>query len=132
MPFSYCFKLTNSVTHINLPFPIEKAEKLKMNFCSYKTATAGQQLLMFKINHFDTNYYYDGTNLIKYTKILMLPPSASTPIIYENQTQHYDVDFDTASLKKGLASLRIEILIDGEFSADISVSNPIHIELTIS
>ena len=131
MPFSYCFKITSSVVMINLPYAIVNSESLKVNFCSYKTASANQKLLVFKITGFDTNYYYDGTDIIKYTKIIALPPSTATPIIYENTQPQPDVVVPSSSSQTSISSLRIETTIDHAFSSDISPSNPIYLELTI-
>jgi len=131
MSFNYCFKLTTNVSQINLPYAIPSAESLRVNFVSYKTASANQKTMLFKINHFDNNYFYDGVDLIKYTKIILLPPSNSTPVIFENLSNQADVKLDTTTSQTSISSLRIEIMIDNAFSADISPSNPVYIELTI-
>ena len=88
--------------------------------------------MLIKVSYFNTHTYFDGTAIIKYSKALALPPSASTPLIYESNTNAYDVfvserDGNTS----GINNLTIEILIDGLFSSDISASNPVYIELII-
>ncbi len=131
--FAYTFKLSNSITRINLPYAITNVSKLKVKFVSYITATASQKIMTFKISQFNSNIYYDGTNIIKYSKIIALPPSISTPIIYTNDMSEPDVFIDDiVSNQNGITQLTIEILIDNAYSSDISASNPLHIELLIS
>ncbi len=130
--FAYTFKLSNSITRINLPYAITNVSKLKVKFVSYITATASQKIMTFKISQFNSNIYYDGTNIIKYSKIIALPPSTSTPIIYTNDMSEPDVFIDDiVSNQNGITQLTIEILIDNAYSSDISASNPLHIELLI-
>lgn len=129
--FSYTFKITSSITKINLPFAIKNVNRLKINFLSYKTASAGNKLMLIKISQFNTNYYYDGLEIIKYSKALAMPPSNSTPLIYENQFNNPDVIIEDVSKQNGLNTLTLEILIDGVYSADISPSNPLYTEITI-
>ncbi len=130
--FAYTFKLSNSITRINLPYAITNVSKLKVKFVSYITATASQKIMTFKISQFNSNIYYDGTNIIKYSKIIALPPSTSTPIIFTNDMSEPDVFIDDiVSNQNGITQLTIEILIDNAYSSDISASNPLHIELLI-
>ncbi len=130
--FAYTFKLSNSITRINLPYSIKNVSKLKVKFVSYITATASQKIMTFKISQFNSNIYYDGTNIIKYSKIIALPPSTSTPIIYTNELAEPDVLIDDiVSNQNGITQLTIEILIDNLYSSDISASNPVIIELLI-
>ena len=131
--FAYTFKLSNSITRINLPYAITNVSKLKVKFVSYITATASQKIMTFKISQFNSNIYYDGTNIIKYSKIIALPPSTSTPIIYTNELAEPDVFIDdVVSSQNGITQLTIEILIDNAYSSDISASNPLHIEILIT
>ena len=75
--------------------------------------------------------YFDGSNIIKYAKAIALPPTAS-PLIYESNTNAYDVFVEERSHdNSGLNNLTVEILIDGLFSSDISPSNPLYLELEI-
>ena len=130
--FAYTFKLSNSITRINLPYAIMNVSKLKVKFVSYITASTSQKIMTFKISQFNSNIYYDGTNIIKYSKIIALPPSKSTPIIYTNELAEPDVLIDDViSNQNGITQLTIEILIDNAYSSDISASNPVHIELLI-
>ena len=131
--FAYTFKLSNSITRINLPFAINNVTKLKVKFVSYTTASAGQKIMMFKISQFNSNVYYNGVDIVKYSKIIALPPSISTPIIYDNQTPEADVLIDdTPITQTGITRLTIEVLIDNLYSLDITSSNPIYIEILLS
>ena len=132
--FSYTFKLSNSITRINLPYPIKNVSKLKVRFVSYITASANQKLMTFKISQFNSNIYYDGTSIIKYSKIIALPPSISTPIVYENLMPEADVVIDDSLplTQNGISSLTIEIMIDNAYSNDINNGNPVFLELIIT
>ena len=68
--FAYTFKLSNSITRINLPFAINNVTKLKVKFVSYTTASSNQKIMMFKISQFNSNVYYNGVDIVKYSKIL--------------------------------------------------------------
>lgn len=130
--FSYTFKLSNSITRINLPYAIKNVSKLKVKFVSYKTATADQKIMTFKISQFNNNVYYDGTSIIKYSKIIALPPTTSTPVIYDNQFTDPDVLIDENHISQnGISQLTIEILIDNAYSADITSTNAVYIEVLI-
>ena len=128
---SYCFKLTSSLTKINLPYAVKNSSHLKIVFLKYTILTALKELLLIKISHFNKHIYFDGSNIIKYAKAIALPPTAS-PLIYESNTNAYDVFVEERIHdNSGLNNLTIELLIDGLFSSDISVSNPLYIELEI-
>ena len=128
---SYCFKLTSSLTKINLPYAVKNSSHLKIVFLKYTILTALQELLLIKISHFNKHIYFDGSNIIKYAKAIALPPTAS-PLIYESNTNAYDVFVEERiNDNSGLNNLTIEILIDGLFSSDISLINPLYIELDI-
>ena len=131
--FSYTFKLSNSITRINLPYPIKNVSKLKVRFVSYITNSANQKLMTFKISQFNSNIYYDGTSIIKYSKIIALPPSISTPIVYENLMPEADVVIDDSLplTQNGISSLTIEVMIDNNYSNDINGSNPLFVVLLI-
>ena len=129
---NYTFKLTSGLTKINLPYAIKNSSHLKVVFLKYTVLTALQELMLIKVSYFNTHTYFDGTAIIKYSKALALPPSASTPLIYESNTNAYDVFVEERSANgSGINNLTIEILIDGLFSSDISSSNPVYIELII-
>ena len=100
----------------------------------YTIATAGQELMLIKISHFNKHVFYDGTNIIKYAKAIALPPSANTPLIYETSTYMNKPDVyveERLDDNKGINNITIEILIDNAFSNDITVLNPVYIELKI-
>ena len=129
---NYCFKLTSSLTKINLPYSVKSSSHLKILFLKYTILTASQELLLIKISHFNKHVYFDGNNIVKYCKAIALPPGVGTPLIYESNTNAFDVFVDERDGDdSGLNNITIEILIDGLFSSDISPSNPLYIELQI-
>ena len=131
---NYTFKLTSALTKIGLPYAFKNSSNLKIIFLKYTIATAGQELMLIKISHFNKHVFYDGTNIIKYAKAIALPPSANTPLIYETSTDMNKPDVyveERLDDNKGINNITIEILIDNAFSNDITVLNPVYIELKI-
>ena len=128
----YCFKLTSALTKINLPYALKNSSHLKIVFLKYTILTALQELMLIKISHFNKHIFFDGSNITKYAKAIALAPSAGTPIIYESNTNAYDVFVEErAQEDSGINNITIEILIDGLFSSDISAANPLYIELIV-
>ena len=122
---TYCFKLTNSITVVNLPIPIENAEKIKIKQIRFNTGLnyATYETLLIKIQSFNSNIYFDGSKKEHYTKVLLLP-NVQTPVIYENTL----ADDDTHTEKtghSGLSDLHIELLINNQYTSDINVNNPL-------
>jgi hypothetical protein len=131
MTTKYFFKLTSSSVEISLPYTLKNASKIKINFVKYTTASNSQSLMMFKINSFNENVYYDGTDIHKCVKILSLPDTSGTQLIYENTSQDFDVIINNKSANSGLTKINIETLIDFNYSSDISPSNPVYLEIII-
>ena len=129
--FNYTFKLTNSVVVINLPYAIKNAESMRVKQARFITASSNNAYMMLKVSGFNTNIYFDGAKTEHYSKILLLPPSTLTPILYEALTNTPDVKINPVSSQNGIADLKIEILIDGVYSPDISPSNPLLLEIEI-
>ena len=129
---TYSFKLTNSITVVNLPIPLENAEKIKIKQIRFNTGPnfATYETLLIKINSFNSNIYFDGTKKEHYTKMLLLP-SVQTPLIYENTLTDDDANTQKAA-HSGLSDLHIELLINNQYTTDINISNPLFLELTIS
>jgi len=129
--FNYTFKITNPVMRINLPYVIKNSNSMRVKQCRYITASSNNEYLMVKITGFNNNIYFDGTKTEHYAKILSLPPSTLTPIIYEALVETPDVLVDKVSAQNGIADLHVELLINGVYSADISPSNPLYLEIEI-
>ena len=129
--FNYTFKLTNSITRINLPYNITNSQFLRIKQARYQTASAGNQYMMIKISGFNNNIFFDGNKTEHYAKMLLLPPSTSTPIIYESYTEGPDVLIDKIASQNGISDLHIELLIDGVYSADININNSVLLEIEI-
>ena len=129
--YSYCIKLTAALATVSLPFPISNTTKLKIKQLRYVTASSNQEMMIIKIMGWvDNNFYFDGSNLRDYTRIVQLPPTLGSVILYENlNSEMWDV------VKKSSVSyinnFRVEVLIDGTYSTDISVSNPLYLEFVL-
>ena len=131
-PFLYHFKLTNSNSVINLPYPLEKNKKIKVNSCRYTTASSNNDNVMIKINGFNDNIYFDGNLIHKCVKVIPLPNDQGSQLIYENQfPDSFDVHIEERRQNTGITSLRIEILINLQNSTDININNPFYLELKI-
>ncbi len=129
--FTYTFKITNSVTSVNLPYVLQESKKLKIKYLKFTTASANNEIMLIKINGFNENVYYDGSKIIKCAKSLPLPSSTNTLFVYDNQAYNgYDVSVKSRE-NTSINSLYIEILIDNVYK-DISVGNPLWVELEIS
>lgn len=127
--YSYYLKLTNSVSKVELPYPIKNAQKLQIMFVKYTTATASNDTLIIKITKYDNNVYFDGSSAVKCVKMISLPDSASTQLIFEN---NYVDNPDVVMLEKPkdeLQKINIELLINGSHTPDISPSNPLYLQL---
>jgi hypothetical protein len=129
--YSYTFKLINSVSIINLPYAIQNARKLKIKFLRYITASALNDTLIIKINQFNENVYYDGTRIIKCAKVLPLPSTINTSFFYDNAFPEPDIIVSERAQGFSINSLTIELLINNAYSADISPTNPVYLELAI-
>ena len=129
--YSYTFKLINSVSIINLPYAIQNARKLKIKFLRYITGSALNDTLIIKINQFNENVYYDGTRIIKCAKVLPLPSTINTSFFYDNAFPEPDIVVSERAQGFSINSLTIELLINNAYSADISPTNPVYLELAI-
>ena len=129
--YSYTFKLINSVSIINLPYAIQNARKLKIKFLRYITGSALNDTLIIKINQFNENVYYDGTRIIKCAKVLPLPSTINTSFFYDNAFPEPDIIVSERAQGFSINSLTIELLINNAYSADISPTNPVYLELAI-
>jgi len=129
--FNYTFNLTNSITRVNLPYNITNSQFLRVKQARYITASANNKYMMIKISGFNNNIYFDGNKTEHYTKMLLLPPSTLTPILYEAYTESADVLVDKIASQNGISDLHIELLIDGVYSADVNINNPFLLEIEI-
>jgi len=129
--FNYTFKLTDPVTRINLPYAIKNSESMRVKFLRYITASANNSTMMIKITGFNNNIFFDGTKTEFYAKMIGLPPTTQTPIIYEALVETPDVLIDKVSSQNGISDLHIELLIDNQYLSDISPSNPVILEIEI-
>lgn len=132
MSNSYTFKLTSPITRVNLPFTIQNTNKLKIKFLRFITLNDNNFIMQLLISHFNTNTYYDGNTLIKLCKVIPLPNTSHTLIIYENQFSDPDLQLHDVENNNAVSTVTIEIMIDGVYSNDINENNPVFIEILIS
>ena len=127
----YLLKLTSNSTKVNLPKPLENYKNLKVNMVSFVTGSAGNRLMRVNITGFNDNTYFDGSAIVKYTKAYPMPNSISTLMVDSSDTDRNDVEVFIREENVGMSSLVIEVSIDDLYK-DISPSNPLYIEFTIS
>ena len=98
---------------------------------SFVTGSAGNRLMRVNITGFNDNTYFDGSAIVKYTKAYPMPNSISTLMVDSSDTDRNDVEVFIREENVGMSSLVIEVSIDDLYK-DISPSNPLYIEFTIS
>ena len=128
-PFLYFLKLTKSNNVVNLPYPLANARNCKITFCKFTTLNSGGDIATIKINGFNENVYFDGQTIHKCVKTLPLPSDNGSTLVYENQYHDKPDVAITNQVNEGLTTLRIEVLLNLQYSNDISSSNPFYLEL---
>ena len=82
------FALTITSQNQSISLPVKKniiINRMRIKSVAYNTASTGNKFLLIDIRGWDENsIYYDGNNVIPYTKFLLLPPSINTPILFDN------------------------------------------------
>jgi hypothetical protein len=129
---NYALKLTDSQTIVNLPVKLNGVKKLKIKSFKYQTATDGNDFMLVNISGWNENsVYYDGAKPLNFTKLIFLPALKDQTALYENpsSTDYYDVIRSTKV--DSLANFQIELKIDGSYTSDITVSNPVYLELYV-
>ena len=127
---SFSMKITSPISTIDLPYSITFS-KMKVKTMRYVTYTANNNYLLVNLQECNTNNtYFDSTTSKQYTKWIPLNPTISTFHYYENINDEWD--FVVSNKEKNESTIRqfkLECLIDGAYSSDISASNPLYIEL---
>ena len=130
--FSYTFKLINNYTIVNLPYSLDGCKRLKIKFIKFTTGSANNEVMMIRLNHFNLNIYYNGSDIIRCAKTLPMPSTINTTFVYDNQSfTGYDMVVNSRPEGFSINQIIIEVLIDGEYK-DISPSNPFFIELELT
>lgn len=131
--YTFNLRCISSSNKFKLPLNnMKNVSKVRVKQMRYITASANQEYLLISIKGFnDLQVYMDSNgNVLNYTKLIYLAPSASSFIAYENlYSDTWDFEGENA---KSLAFLDIDLFIDNLVSADITNSNPVHLELVFS
>ena len=128
---NYSLQFNSSVSVVTLPHIIENVSKLKVQQIRYVTQSADNKFMLIKFAGWcDNNYFFNGTTLQDYTKFIPLIHKTDSLILSEYTSSNtWDVEKTTAV--SSLNSFRCEILIDGQYSSDITPSNPLFIEIVL-
>lgn len=127
--YTFAFPLTSSLSIIDLPLKMSNIKKMKVKSIRYITKTLGNEYLLIRVAGWDDNSSFFGQGYNKqFTRYLPLNGTLDTLNIYlNNDTQFYDCSKKTNVSNVG--TLQIEATIDGEYTNDISPSNPLIVEL---
>ena len=131
--YSFALQITSPSSIISLPIKMSQVSRLRIKSVRYNTATTGNIFMLIDLKGWDNNsVYYDGSNIIPYTKFLVLPPSINTPVIFDNP---YNTSFDVIrqDAYSSITSFFLNISINNSntISNDISPSNPLYIEIYV-
>ena len=126
------FKLENTQNNVDTHETIENVKGIKIISCRYKTANTNNEILLVNIEGFNGGnmYVYKSGNITitrPYTKLIMLSDLNSALSIWEApSTLEYDVLVQrTVDVKH----LKIDLLINAEYTSDITSLNPLYIEI---
>ena len=130
--FNHTLVLTSQSQIISLP--VKKnivINRLRIKNVRYNCASTGNNFMIINIGGWNENsIFYDGSNIIPYTLLVLLPGSINTPVLYNNP---FNQSFDVIKNDKQseLTSFVINCLINNSVSVsnDITPSNPILIEI---
>ncbi len=131
--YSFALQITSPSSTISLPIKMSQVSRLRIKSVRYNTATTGNIFMLIDLKGWDNNsVYYDGSNIIPYTKFLVLPPSINSPVIFDNP---YNTSFDVIrqDAYSSITSFFLNISINNSntISNDISPSNPLYIEIYV-
>ena len=131
--YSFALQIISPSSTISLPIKMSQVSRLRIKSVRYNTATTGNIFMLIDLKGWDNNsVYYDGSNIIPYTKFLVLPPSINTPLIFDNP---YNTSFDVIrqDAYSSITSFFLNISINNSnlISNDISPSNPLYIEIYV-
>ena len=119
--------LTGSQQRIDLSKVLDSFTHVRVRSFSYKEISTGQKDLTICID--GLNQKYDVNRDKQYFFSSLMPTYANALITYQAQdVNHFDYHGNS---KKHLNGLNVHILIDDQYSADISAGNPVMIELEI-
>lgn len=126
--YEFTLKLTASETRLsNISQKLSRVKAITVKECSYTSVTDTEETLMIKISGFSDHPFISPTGGNQYTKLLFLPPVANSTITYYNPNpEAYDVIHDQAS---DMYNFAVTVLINNEYSSNISSSNPVFIKL---
>jgi hypothetical protein len=102
--------------------------KFKINKFSYQTASVGGYRIYVIISGLENKNVFTDRNgkRINYTTALIVPETASTPIVYSSFPNTWDVELD---FPLTIGQHTLQLYINGSSSnIDISTTNPIFIE----
>ena len=131
--YSFALQITSSSSIISLPIKMSSVSRMRIKSLRYTTASTGNIFMLIALNGWTQNsVFYDGNNIIEYTKFLIMPPSIGTPMLFDNP---YNNSFDVIRQDpySSITSFFLNISINNNSatSNDISSSNPLYIEIYV-
>ena len=123
------FTLTSPSTTLILPIHITDVKYMLLRAARYITASSNQKRMIISLGRYNSeSYYFDGSTYTQFFRILQLPNTASSHMSYNNtQEQLYDFKLPRTET---VTKITADIYIDGSLASDITVSNPLDLEIT--
>ena len=131
--YTFALQISSADSIVSLPIKMSAVSRMRIKSLRYTTASTGNIFMLINVQGWTNNsIFYDGNNIIPYTKWLLIPPSIGTPILFDNP---YNTSFDVIQQNpiSSITSFRLIFSInnDNTISNDISTSNPIYIEIYV-
>ena len=127
--YKKALQLPPSFTAVSVPAEkLQNITKLRIEGVSYVTASSANMYALIVISGFEKYEMINsnGSNKI-YTKFLLLNNQSAQQILYENgDSNYYDVVLPQPI---NVSNIKISVLINGDYSNDISPSNPMYLSL---
>lgn len=127
------FEITSGLNIVSLSKKKTNCRSLKILNVRYTTASANQLFMMIKFQGWDDHTLTKGGNQYRYTKLIMMPNTTSSQILYENNSP--DPDVIKGNNYNDISNFTLEVFVGTsstvEYTTDINSSNPIYIEFEI-
>lgn len=123
------FQFTSWKSKVNLPIPFEEIEKIRVRWMSYETGSTGGRFIKVRFPHMETNgvHYLGDGSTTDYFFATAIDARANVSHYYENFSGEHDIVLGKPIPK--LWSFDIEFTINDAPAFDITVSNPITMEI---
>jgi hypothetical protein len=128
--YKYSFKLVSADNQIAFPTLNDNIRKIKIKKLMYRVINQNQQTFNIKILGLDDNKHYFGDGTTEnYTLMIYNVNGINTLVNYVNDSTNWDIYYEYGNI---ITTLYLQVYINGVLTPDITVSNPLYIELELS